>query len=314
MYPSNMAEQVSVGVSTPPSVGAMAWPRSLRAYLALTKPRIIELLLVTTVPAMILAARGWPGTWLVAVTLAGGTLSAAGANAINNYLDRDIDRVMRRTSWRPLPSGRVQPTRALLFGIALGVAGFVWLWLLVNPPAALLATGALLFYVVVYTGLLKRSTPQNIVIGGAAGAVPVLVGWTAVTGTLSWEVLVLFAIVFVWTPPHFWALALRHRGDYRRAGIPMLPVVRGFEDTARQIFHYSLVLTGTTLLLWPMASLGYLYLATAMVLGATFVWQARRLIHEPRRAMALFRYSVVYLAVLFTAIGLDVMLSTVRGG
>ncbi|MGH9052147.1 MAG: heme o synthase [Acidimicrobiia bacterium] len=277
----------------------------LVAYLALTKPRIIELLLVTTVPAMVVAAGTWPGTGLVLATLVGGTLSAAGANAINSYLDRDIDARMHRTARRPLPSRKVRPGHALAFGIALGVAGLLWLWGTVNLLAALLATSALLFYVFVYTVALKRSTARNIVIGGAAGAVPVLVGWAAVTGRLEPAAWVMFAIVFAWTPPHFWALALRYREDYRRARVPMLPVVRGVPFTTRQILRYSLLLVAVTLLMFPVADLGAIYLVTALGLGAYFVWQAWQVYRDPGQAMALFRYSTVYLALLFTAMGVD---------
>ena len=197
--------------------------------------RIIELLLITTVPAMVLAARGWPGTWLVVATLIGGTLSAGGANALNNYYDRDIDQVMKRTSKRPLPNHRIEPSHARNFGWALGVAGFVVLWLTSNLLAAAISTGALLFYVYVYTLRLKRTTSQNIVIGGAAGAAPVLVGWAAVTGDLSVAAWAMFAVVFAWTPPHFWALAVRYRDDYAAAGVPMLPVVTSIESTTRQM-------------------------------------------------------------------------------
>jgi protoheme IX farnesyltransferase len=275
------------------------------AYIALTKPRIIELLLITTVPAMVLADGGWPGTWLVLATLIGGTLSAGGANAINNYFDRDIDVVMRRTSRRPLPRDAVQPEKALIFGVVLGVVGFVWLWLFANLPAALLATGALLFYVFVYTIALKRNTPQNIVIGGAAGAAPVLVGWAAVTGGLAPPAWILFGIVFCWTPPHFWALALRYKDDYASAGVPMLPVVVGEQRTTWHILGYSVLLTGVSLLLWPVASTGLLYPIAALILGVVFVFEAARLIREPERSMALFRYSTIYLAVLFAVIWVD---------
>jgi protoheme IX farnesyltransferase len=275
------------------------------SYIALTKPRIIELLLITTVPAMVLADGGWPGTWLVLATLIGGTLSAGGANAINNYFDRDIDVVMRRTSRRPLPRDAVQPEKALIFGVVLGVVGFVWLWLFANLPAALLATGALLFYVFVYTIALKRNTPQNIVIGGAAGAAPVLVGWAAVTGGLAPPAWILFGIVFCWTPPHFWALALRYKDDYASAGVPMLPVVVGEQRTTWHILGYSVLLTGVSLLLWPVASTGLLYPIAALILGVVFVFEAARLIREPERSMALFRYSTIYLAVLFAVIWVD---------
>jgi protoheme IX farnesyltransferase len=221
---------------TDPKMPATSRRRWLGSLVALTKPRIIELLLVTTVPAMILADHSWPGTWLVVTTLIGGTLSAGGANAINNVIDRDIDAEMRRTAHRPLPSQRIEPGPALVFGVVLGVAGFLWLWATTNLLAAGLSTGALLFYVFVYTLYLKRSSTQNIVIGGAAGAVPALVGWAAVEGSLALPAWIMFAIVFFWTPPHFWALSLRYREDYARAGIPMLPVVKGEKATLRSIW------------------------------------------------------------------------------
>jgi protoheme IX farnesyltransferase len=229
------------------------------AYLQLTKPRIISLLLITTVPSMILADRGLPSLWLIAATLVGGMLTAGGANAINQFVDRDIDEIMSRTRGRPLPGHRVEPRAALVFGIALGIVGFVWLALVVNLLAGLLAVAAILFYVFVYTAWLKRVSPQNIVIGGAAGAVPVLVGWAAVTNTVALPAWVMFAIVFTWTPPHFWALAVRYQGDYAAAGVPMLPVVAGERSTARQILVYAVVLVGVTLLLWPAAHTGPIY-------------------------------------------------------
>ena len=275
------------------------------AYLALTKPRIIELLLTTTVPAMVVAADGWPGWWLVAATMIGGTLSAGGANSINNVIDRDIDEKMRRTSRRPLPTRKVEPRRAAVFGVALGVAGFVWLWTIVNLMAGLLATAALLFYVVIYTLVLKRTTPQNIVIGGAAGAVPVLVGWAAVTGSLGLAPWIMFAIVFYWTPPHFWALALRYQNDYGAAGVPMLPVVAGTAATTRQIFLYTLMVGAASLLLFAVAPMGYLYLAGAVVLGAGLVWEGARLRRHPERAMQMFRFSNIYLATLFVLMAVD---------
>ena len=288
--------------------------RSLRettvAYLRLTKPRIIVLLLITTVPAMMLAQRGMPSPWLVLATLVGGTVAAGSANAINCYLDRDIDEVMRRTRRRPLPAHQVSPEGALRFGYALGAISFFFLSITVNVLAASLALSAIAFYVFVYTLWLKRTTTQNIVIGGAAGAVPALVGWAAVTGTVGLPAWVLFAIVFVWTPPHFWALAMKYRGDYAAAGIPMLPVVRGEEETRRQILLYSLVLLGTTLLLYPVARMGPVYLATAVALGGVFVYRALRLWRErtPALAMSVFRFSIVYLALLFAAVGADAVL------
>src|SRR6266550_2315669 len=243
-----------------PATADRSFGDTVRAFAALTKPRIIVLLLITTVPPMILAAGGLPGAWLVVATLAGGTLAAASANACNMYLDRDIDQVMRRTRQRPLPRHAVEPEAALRFGFALGAVAFTFLALTVNVLAATLALSAIAFYVFVYTMWLKRSTTQNIVIGGAAGAVPVLVGWAAVTGTIGLPAVVLFAIVFVWTPPHFWALAMRYERDYAAAGIPMLPVVSGREATTRQILWYSLVLVAASVVLYPVAHMGLLYL------------------------------------------------------
>jgi heme o synthase len=277
-------------------------------YVALTKPRIIELLLITTVPAMVLAARGWPGTWLVVATLFGGTLSAGGANALNNYYDRDIDEVMKRTSKRPLPNHRIEPVHARNFGWVLGVAGFFVLWLTSNLLAAALSTGALLFYVYVYTLRLKRTTSQNIVIGGAAGAAPVLVGWAAVTGDLSTPAWAMFAVVFAWTPPHFWALAVRYRDDYAAAGVPMLPVVTSIESTTRQMALYGGVTVLFSLALVPLADLGWLYLLTAVVSGAVFMLESIRVMFQPARAMKLFTYSTVYLAVLFGALLVDALI------
>ncbi len=299
---------IQVKITDPNAPPPSGWA-GLGAYVALTKPRIIELLLITTVPSMVLAAGGWPGTWLVIATLIGGTLSAGGANAINNYFDRDIDVVMRRTSRRPLPRDAVRPINALWFGIGLGVMGFVWLWLFANLAAGLLATAALLFYVLVYTMGLKRHTPQNIVIGGAAGAAPVLVGWAAVTGGLDPAAWILFGIVFCWTPPHFWALAMRYKDDYASAGVPMLPVVIGEQRTTWHILAYSLLLAAVSLLLWPIAPTGVLYPIAALALGLYFIVEAVRLIRSPERSMALFRYSTIYLAVLFAMIWVDTAIS-----
>ena len=279
----------------------------LAAYVALTKPRIVELLLITTVPAMVLAAGEWPDTWLVLATLIGGTLSAAGANALNSYLDRDIDELMRRTKRRPLARHEVPPRHALVLGVVLGVAGFAFLWWTSNLLAASIATAALLFYVFVYTIALKRSTPQNIVIGGAAGAAPVLVGWAAVTGSLAVTPWVLFFVVFYWTPPHFWALAIRYRGDYEAAGVPMLPVVVGVEATVRKMLLYTGLMVGVTLLLVPVASMSWIYLAAAIGLGAWFLWDTWRVYRNPDLAMHLFTTSTVYLAALFAAVMLDVL-------
>lgn len=280
----------------------------LAAYVALTKPRIIELLLITTVPAMVLAAGGWPGAWLVGMTLLGGTLSAAGANTLNCYYDRDIDALMRRTMSRPLVRHEVPPRNALIFGVVLGVAGFGVLWVTSNIVAAALSTAALLFYVFVYSVGLKRRTPQNIVIGGAAGAAPALVGWAAVTGGLSLASWILFFVVFYWTPPHFWALALRYKDDYGRAGVPMLPVVAGVEATTRKMLLYTGLMVGVSLLLVPVAGLRWIYLASALALGAWFLWDTWRVYREPLQAMRLFTTSTVYLAALFAAVMVDVLI------
>ena len=283
------------------------WQEQVSVYWQLTKPRIIELLLVTTVPAMIAARGGWPGLGLVVTTLIGGTLSAAGANVLNSVADRDIDRIMRRTRSRPLPSGRADPRPALLFGMSLGASGFLWLWATTNLLAAALSTAALLFYVFVYTMFLKRTSPQNIVVGGAAGAAPTLVGWAAVTGDLSAAAWVMFAIVFLWTPPHFWALSLRYEDDYRAAGVPMLPVVVGSRPTLDHIFWYTVALVGGSLLLYPTGAVGTVYLVAAVGLGLWIVLAALQLQRQPTTAMRFFGWSNLYLAALFAAIAIDVL-------
>jgi protoheme IX farnesyltransferase len=279
----------------------------LRAYVALTKPRIIWLLLVTTLPAMVLAERGWPSPWLVVSTLIGGMLAAGGANAINQYADRDIDALMERTRERPLPMGILEPGQALWFGLVLGAAAGVWLTLTVNVLAAALAVGAFAFYVGVYTYYLKRSTVQNIVLGGAAGAAPPLIGWAAVTGEVGVEAVFLFLIVFYWTPPHFWALSLVLAEDYRRADVPMMPVVRGEHETKRQIVLYSLMLVALALAFTAIANLGAIYFATALLGGAAFLWLAARLYRAPgiEGALTLFHYSISYLTLLFGAVAVD---------
>jgi protoheme IX farnesyltransferase len=279
----------------------------LAAYVALTKPRIIELLLVTTVPTMIVARRGLPPLGLVLATLVGGTLAAGGANALNMYVDRDIDRLMRRTRGRPLVTGEIVPGHAVAFALGLEVAAAVELTLLVNALSAALALSAAVFYVVVYSIWLKRTSASNIVIGGAAGAVPVLVGWSAVTNSLGLAPLVLFAVVFAWTPPHFWALAIRYRDDYQAADVPMLPVVASFSTTARRIVVYTVVLWAITLVFWPVGQMGDLYLAAAVLLGGIFTWHAARLALDgtPDRAMRLFGWSITYVTLLFGAMALD---------
>jgi heme o synthase len=296
---------------------------TIRAYIALTKPRIIELLLVTTVPAMVLATRWVPGIdwgdwgWRVVWTLIGGTLAAGSANAINCYLDRDIDELMARTRRRPLPAHQVEPERAVAFGIVLGIVSFGVMAWTINLLAAFLTLLAIAFYVVVYTMLLKRSTPQNIVIGGAAGALPPVIGWAAVTGDVGIPALILFALVFYWTPPHFWALSLRIRKDYAAAGVPMLPVVRGIPETTRQIALYTVLMVAISLVLWPVARMGLVYLGAAVGLGIVFIWQAvglwRRGHSEQastQGAIRLYRYSISYLSLLFLAIAIDSIVLT----
>jgi protoheme IX farnesyltransferase len=286
----------------------------VRAYIALTKPRIIELLLVTTVPAMVLAWRFVDGMgaaefgWLVVATLLGGSLAAGAANAINNYIDRDIDMLMVRTQRRPLPAHSIAPEDALLFGLVLTVISFAWLAFTTNLVAAFLSLLAIGFYVIVYTLLLKRTTPQNIVIGGAAGALPPLIGWAAVTGDISLPALFLFAIVFYWTPPHFWALALRIRGDYEAASVPMLPVTHGVRETTRQIALYTVLMVALTLIFFAVAGMGLLFLAGALVLGGLFLFQAFAMAREgtDARAVRLYKYSITYLTALFALIILDV--------
>jgi heme o synthase len=281
------------------------------AYVALTKPRIIELLLVTTLPTMIVAQRGLPPVWLMAATLVGGALAAGGANAVNMYVDRDIDKLMRRTAGRPLVTGAVTPAAALVFAIILEGLAFVELATLVNVLSAVLALSATLFYVFVYTLWLKRTSSQNIVIGGAAGAVPVLVGWAAVTDRLGWTPLVLFAIIFVWTPPHFWALAVKYQDDYRAAHVPMLPAVSTLRRTATEILFYSVLLVAITLLLAVVAHLGAFYLTAATVLGLVFVVLAVKLFRRatPKVAMQLFSYSITYLTLLFVLMAVAVFIT-----
>ncbi len=284
---------------------------SIRSYIELTKPRIIELLLITTVPAMAVAAGGWPGFGLVLYALIGGTLSAGGANVINQVYDDDIDRVMRRTQGRPLPTERVSRTGAITFGVLLGVGGFVVLALGTTLLAGLLSVVAYLYYVVVYTMVLKRSSTQNIVIGGAAGAMPALIGWAAVTGDLSTAAWVMFAIVFFWTPPHFWALSLKYEDDYRAARVPMLPVVAGERATFDLIVWYSLVTVGVSLLLVPVAGVGWIYAVVAIGMSAGLVGYAMVLRSDRARAMRYFGFTNIYLATVFLAMMVDrVLLDT----
>ena len=281
-----------------------------RGYVALTKPRIIELLLVTTVPAMVVAERGMPAFWLILATLVGGSFAAGSANTINCYVDRDIDVRMHRTERRPLPKSVVTPEEALRFGVILGVLATLWLGLLVNWLSALLALAAIGFYVFVYTLGMKRSTPSNIVIGGAAGCMPVLIGWSAVTGRVELPAFVMFAVIFYWTPPHFWALAIKFKDDYAAAGVPMLPVVAGLVETGRQIVLYSWVMVAVSLLFHPVARMGNVYLVAAVVLGAMFLREAHGLASRARsganvKPMRLFHWSITYLSLLFGAMAVD---------
>lgn len=285
------------------------------SYIALTKPRIIELLLITTIPTMFVAKRGVPGIWLMVATLIGGTLAAGGANAINMYVDRDIDALMDRTKNRPLVVGAMTPRAALSFAITIEVLAFAWLTWQVNLLSAALAVSACLFYVFVYTLWLKRTSEHNIVIGGAAGAVPVLVGWSAVTNNLSWAPVLLFGVIFVWTPPHFWALAVKYADDYRAADVPMLPSVATFERTSNQIVAYTVAMWIATLLFVPVGKMGPLYGVTALVLGAIFLGYALHLRKVGRAggptikpAMRLFGWSITYLTLLFGVMALDAVI------
>lgn len=287
-----------------------------RGFLALTKPRIVELLLVTTLPTMVVADRGIPAVWLMAATLGGGAMAAGGANAFNMVVDRDIDAVMKRTRNRPLVTGVVSPPEAVVFALALEVAAFVELWLAVNLLSAILAGSATLFYVFVYTIWLKRTSTQNIVIGGAAGAVPVLVGWSAVTGHLALAPVVLFAVIFLWTPPHFWALAVRYSDDYRNAQVPMLPAVKPIVSTARQIVVYTGALWATSLIFARVGHMGAVYLVSALALGAVFMAFAVKLLRDrsASTAMRTFHFSITYLTLLFVAMGVDVLVRSSHAG
>jgi protoheme IX farnesyltransferase len=294
------------------------WGETAAHYLALTKPRIIELLLVTTFPTMFLAQRGLPPLWLIAATLVGGTLSAAAANTLNCYLDRDIDSVMHRTKNRPLVTGAISPPAAVRFGAALTVISTLWLGLLVNWLSAALSLGAIVLYVGLYTMLLKRRTSQNIVWGGAAGCMPVLIGWSAVTNSLAWPALVLFMTIFLWTPPHYWPLSMRFKDEYEAAGVPMLPVVVHDAAVARQVVLYSWATVAMSLTLVPIASMGWIYLVAAVLSGGVFLLEAHRLLKRAEtvenvtvaslKPMRLFHYSISYLTILFLAVAVDPLL------
>ncbi|MET9799972.1 heme o synthase [Streptomyces sp. NPDC006368] len=295
------------------STGNRPFGARLKAFVALTKPRIIELLLITTVPVMFLAEQGVPDLWLVLATCLGGYLSAGGANALNMYIDRDIDALMDRTSQRPLVTGMVSPREGLVFGLTLAVVSTLWFGLFVNWLSAWLSLGALLFYVVVYTMILKRRTAQNIVWGGIAGCMPVLIGWSAVTNSMSWAAVVLFLVIFFWTPPHYWPLSMKVKEDYARVGVPMLPVVASNRVVARQIVLYSWVMVAVSLLLTPLGYTGWFYTTVALVTGGWWLWEAHALQARAKagetgvklKEMRLFHWSITYVSLLFVAVAVD---------
>ncbi|WP_129337155.1 heme o synthase [Cellulomonas endophytica] len=295
--------------------GAARVRQRLGAFVALTKPRVIELLLVTTLPTMVLAQGGLPPLGLVLATLVGGAAAAGAANVLNCYLDRDIDRVMHRTKRRPTVTGLVTPGETLVFGLVLGVVSLAWLWLLVNPASALLTAGAILIYVVGYTMILKRRTSQNIIWGGSAGCMPVLIGWSAVTGGVGWAPLLLFGVVFFWTPPHYWPLSMKFRRDYAAAGVPMLPVVAGDTRVAREMVAHTVAMIACSLLLVPVAGMTWVYAVVALALGAWFLGlclgllrRARDPQHPKLREMSVFHASITYLTLLSVAVTVDVFL------
>jgi protoheme IX farnesyltransferase len=287
--------------------------RTVRAYIALTKPRVLELLLVTTVPVMILAEGGLPNLWLVLATVIGGSMSAGSAAAFNMYLDRDIDAHMQRTVNRPLVTGEVSPRGALIFAWTLAVVSTVWLWLTTNWLAAVLSAAAIFFYVVIYTMILKRRTEQNIVWGGIAGCFPVLIGWTAVTGSLAWPPIILFALVFLWTPPHYWPLSMKYKAQYEEVHVPMLGATRNGSQVGLQVILYAWATVACSLLLVPVAGMGLVYTVSALVFGGWFIYESHRLYSravrgtEPR-PMRVFHASITYLTLLFVAIAIDPLL------
>jgi protoheme IX farnesyltransferase len=310
-YPKDTV--ASTPLTTPSTVPSRTLRRRVSSYVALTKPRIIELLLVTTVPVMFLAQGGVPSLWLVVATLLGGTLSAGAANTFNSVYDRDIDRLMHRTSNRPMVTGEIAPREALVFAAVLTVVSTVWFALVVNVVSAVLSLVAIVLYAVGYTMLLKRRTAQNIVWGGVAGCMPALIGWSAVTGTLAWPAVVLFLVIFFWTPPHYWPLSMAFRDDYASAEVPMLPVRHGPVAVGRQIVAYSWVMVATSLVLVPVASMGWVYTVTAAAAGAVFLVEAHRLLAAARQGrtgtalkpMRLFHYSITYVTVVFLAVAAD---------
>lgn len=304
---------MDVALKTPVRSGPRTLKRTLKAYVSLTKPRVVELLLVVTAPTMLLAERGIPSLWLILATLVGGSLSAGSAGAFNCYLDRDIDRLMKRTKNRPLVTGELSDREALIFAFVLGAASILWLGLLTNWLAAALSFGAIVLYVVFYTIILKRRTPQNIVWGGVAGCMPVLIGWAAVTGDLSWPPIILFLVIFLWTPPHYWPLSMKYRSDYQAAGVPMLAVVRGRAQVGLQVILYAWATVACSLLLIPIAGMGLLYSFVALVTGGWFIYETHRLYslairHEHVSPMRVFHGSIAYLTLLFVAVGVDPLL------
>lgn len=305
-----------VTAPAPAASSTRGWRRTLAAYVALTKPRIIELLLVTTAPVMFLAERGVPDLWLLAATLIGGTLSAGAANTFNCVYDRDIDAVMHRTSNRPMVTGEISPRAGVIFGLVLTAVSTAWFVAFVNVPSALLSLAAILMYAVGYTMILKRRTSQNIVWGGAAGCMPTLIGWSAVTGTVQWPAVILFLVIFFWTPPHYWPLSMAFREDYASADVPMLPVQQGPEVVGRHIVIYSWVMVACSLALIPVAPMGWLYAVVALVAGGLFVAEAHRLWSAAKagapqsvlKPMRLFHYSISYVTIVFLAVAIDPIL------
>ncbi len=305
----------SAARSTEQATRSRGLARTVGAYIALTKPRVIELLLVTTLPTMILAEGGFPSAWLVIATLIGGAAAAGAANVLNCYLDRDIDQVMNRTKRRPLVTGELTPRAALIFGLVLTVASLAWLALLVNVPSALLTGGAIAIYVIGYTMILKRRTPQNIVWGGAAGCMPVLIGWSSVTGGVSWAAALLFGVIFFWTPPHYWPLSMKFAKDYAKAGVPMLPVVAKETKVAKEMIAYTVAMIACSLLLVPVAGMTWVYAVVASVLGLWFLASCIGLYRRAQdpsrgklRAMTVFHGSITYLTLLSVAVAVDVFL------
>jgi len=304
---------MDVVVESRPEVGRIGFVRKAKAYVALTKPRVIELLLVTTAPVMVLAQGGIPNLWLVLATLAGGALSAGSASAFNCYIDRDIDKLMKRTQNRPLVTGELTAREALVFAWVIGVASILWLGLLTNWLAAALSLAAILVYVFVYSLWLKRRTEQNIIWGGIAGCFPVLIGWAAVTGSLTWAPVILFGIVFLWTPPHYWPLSMKYRDDYQSASVPMLAVVRGRTVVGLQVILYAWATVVCSLLLIPVAPMGMLYTVVAVGAGGWFIYESHRLYnqairHEQVKPMRVFHSSISYLTLVFLAVGIDPLL------